>query len=194
MNEPMTLCEKPEATGHVWQPSRQQSAYRQLMTAFSYPGRVVPLTSGAESARMLVLTTLVDSACTLADPQRTLSQDALRRLGSRAVSVETAEFVLVDGQRLLEAAPRLGSLESPEQGATVVMRVSGFGAGGDLYLAGPGIQREQVLRVEGIDPGWWDRRSDWNSHFPLGVDFILVAAHEVAVLPRTTRILFKGAH
>jgi alpha-D-ribose 1-methylphosphonate 5-triphosphate synthase subunit PhnH len=194
MNEPMTLPEKPAAIGAVWQPSHQQSAFRQLMTAFSYPGRVVPLASGAESARMLVLSTLVDSACALADPQRTLSQDDLRRLGARPASVETAEFVLADGQHLLQATPRLGSLENPEQGATVVMRVTGFGVGAGLYLTGPGIQREQLLQVEGIDPCWWARRSDWNSHFPLGVDFILVAAREVAVLPRTTRMLFKGAH
>ena len=112
----------------------------------------------------------------------------------RASSVETANFVLADGNRLLEAAPRLGTLENPEQGATVVLRVSRFGEGTRLRLTGPGIQHEQVLQISGVNPGWWVQRTEWNGHFPLGVDLILVTEHEVAVLPRTTRINFKGVH
>lgn len=194
MSETLIPAAPASAALRIWQPSRQQTAFRQLMTAFSYPGRVVPLASGTESALMLVLATLVDSACALADPQHALSGDDLRRLGVRSASTETAEFVLADGNRLLEAAPRLGSLENPEQGATVVMRVSRFGEGAHLRLTGPGIQHEQVLQVSGIDPGWWKQRAEWNAHFPLGVDLILVSGHEVAVLPRTTHITFKGAH
>lgn len=194
MNETWMAAAPTEASWRIWQAPRQQTAFRQLMTAFSYPGRVVPLADGAESATMLVLATLVDSACALADPQHALSGDDLRRLGVRSASVEAAEFVLTDGNRLLETTPRLGSLENPEQGATVVMRVSRFGEGAQLQLTGPGIQHEQVLQVAGIDPGWWKQRAEWNAHFPLGVDLILVSGHEVAVLPRTTHINFKGAH
>lgn len=194
MNETGMAAAPAEAAWRIWQAPRQQTAFRQLMTAFSYPGRVVPLADGAESALLLVLTPLVDSACALADPLHALSSDDLRRLGVRSASVEAAEFVLADGNRLLEATPRLGSLENPEQGATVVMRVSRFGEGPHLRLTGPGIQHEQVLQVSGIDPGWWKQRSEWNAHFPLGVDLILVSGHEVAVLPRTTHINLKGAH
>jgi len=194
MNETGMAAAPAEAAWRIWQAPRQQTAFRQLMTAFSYPGRVVPLADGTESAPMLVLATLVDSACALADPQHALSGDDLRRLGVRSASVEAAEFVLADGNRLLEATPRLGSLENPEQGATVVMRVPRFGEGAHLRLTGPGIQQEQLLQVAGIDPGWWRQRAEWNAHFPLGVDLILVSGHEVAVLPRTTHINFKGAY
>lgn len=194
MNETLIDAAPADAALRIWQPPRQQTAFRQLMTAFSYPGRVVPLVGGAEWALMLVLATLVDSACALADPQHALSSDDLRRLGVRSASVEAAEFVLANGDRLLEATPRLGSLENPEQGATVVMRVDRFGEGAQLRLTGPGIQHEQVLQVAGIEPGWWKQRSEWNGHFPLGVDLILVSGREVAVLPRTTHINLKGAH
>ena len=194
MNEAGIATAPADAALRIWQPSRQQTAFRQLMTAFSYPGRVVPLAGDVESALMLVLATLVDSACALADPQHALFGDDLRRLGVRASSVETANFVLADGNRLLEAAPRLGTLENPEQGATVVLRVSRFGEGTRLRLTGPGIQHEQVLQISGVNPGWWVQRTEWNGHFPLGVDLILVTEHEVAVLPRTTRINFKGVH
>lgn len=194
MNEAGLAATPADAALRLWQPSRQQMAFRQLMSAFSYPGRVVSLAGGAESALMLVLATLVDSACALADPLHALSGDDQRRLGARAASVETADFVLADGKRVLEATPRLGSLENPEQGATVVLRVAAFGEGAHLRLTGPGIQHEQVLQVSGVDPGWWSQRAEWNGHFPLGVDLILVTDHEVAVLPRTTHINFKGAH
>lgn len=193
MNETLIPETEANAALRIWQPSRQQTAFRQLMTAFSYPGRLVPLADGGESALMLVLATLVDSACSVADPLHRLSGDDLRRLGARLASTETADFVLADGQRLLEAAPRLGSLENPEQGATVVLRVTAFGEGAQMRLTGPGIQHEQMLQVGGIDPGWWKQRAEWNGHFPLGVDLILVTKREVAVLPRTTHINFKGA-
>jgi len=194
MNEALIPALQAEAAWCIWQPSRQQAAFRQLMTAFSYPGRVVPLTSGAESAHMMVLATLSDSACALADPQRLLSSDDMRRLGVRAGSVETSEFVLTAGDSMLEVPPRLGSLENPEQGATVILQVSSLDAGAQLQLTGPGIASDQLLQVGGVDPNWWKQRSEWNGHFPLGVDLILVAKHEVAVLPRTTHITFKGAH
>lgn len=194
MNEALIDAAPADATLRIWQAPRQQTAFRQLMTAFSFPGRVVSLTSGAESALMLVLATLVDSACALADPQHALSDDDLRRLGVRSASVEAAEFVLADGKRLLESAPRLGSLENPEQGATVILRVTSFDEGAQIRLTGPGIQHEQVLQISGVDLGWWVQRTEWNGHFPLGVDLILVSELEVAVLPRTTRINFKGVH
>ncbi|HAU56640.1 MAG TPA: phosphonate C-P lyase system protein PhnH [Comamonadaceae bacterium] len=193
MNETLMAASPADAALRIWQPSRQQTAFRQLMTAFSYPGRVLPLASGTESALMLVLATLADSACALADPQHALSGDDLRRLGVRSASVEAAEFVLADGNRLLEAAPRLGSLENPEQGATVVLHIPRFGEGAHLWLTGPGIQHEQLLQVSGIDPAWWKQRAEWNGHFPLGVDLILVTEREVSVLPRTTHIHFEGA-
>lgn len=194
MSDTMNPAAATGAALRAWQPSRQQAAFRHLMNAFSYPGRVVSLADAGESALMLVLATLVDSACALADPLHALSGDELRRLGARSSSTETADFVLTDGQRLLEVTPRLGSLENPEQGATVVLRATAFGEGAQLHLAGPGIQHEQVLQVSGIDPAWWGQRAAWNGHFPLGVDLILVTEREVVVVPRTTRIDLKGTH
>lgn len=194
MNDALTPVAPAGSGRDVWQPPRQQQAFRRLMTAFSYPGRVLPLAAEGESALTLVLATLVDGACTLADPQRLLACDDLRRLGARQASVDSADFVLARGDRVLDAAPRLGSLENPERGATVVLRVGRLGEGTALSLQGPGIAGEQVLRVGGVDPAWWTLRAEWNSHFPLGVDLILVGEQAVTALPRTTRIALKGAH
>ncbi|CAM5539507.1 hypothetical protein TMEC54S_00030 [Thauera mechernichensis] len=194
MNETKAMAARHHAAGSVWLPARQQTAFRQLMTAFSYPGRVLPLAGDGESASMLVVATLIDGACSLADPNGQLAGDDLRRMGTRMGSVETADFVLASGMRVVNAPPRLGSLENPEQGATIVLAVAALGTGATLSLHGPGINGEQLLHVSGVDPAWWTQRAEWNTHFPLGVDFILVSQHAVAALPRTTRITLKGAH
>lgn len=189
-----TLTPPTAADAQAWQPARQQRVFRRLMTAFSYPGRVQNLDAAAGQALRLTLATLVDGACSLSDPQHQLAADDLRRLGARTASVACADFIVAQGRQALEATPRLGSLENPEHGATVVLAVAALGAGAALCLQGPGIDGEQMLHVSGVDPAWWTQRAEWNAHFPLGVDFILVSEHAIVALPRTTRIALKGAH
>jgi len=178
----------------IWNPSQQQQLFRRLMTAFSYPGRVQPLTGQTGQALRLTLATLLDGACGLSDVRQLLAADDLRRLGARLCSVETADFIVTPGHQMLEGTPRLGSLENPEQGATVVLAVADLGSGAALSLQGPGIDDRLLLQVSGVDPRWWRLRAEWNVNFPLGVDFILVGPHAVAALPRTTHITLKGGH
>ncbi|MGL1832288.1 phosphonate C-P lyase system protein PhnH [Rhodocyclaceae bacterium SMB388] len=179
------------ATLEAWHPSRQQKAFRTLMEAFSYPGRVCELTEAGDPARMLLLATLVDGACTLADAMAALSADDWRRLGARGATVEQAQFVLARGDAPLDDTPRLGTLECPEQGATVILQVADFDDGAKLTLDGPGVRATHTLRVAGVDPAWWQQRAEWNCQFPMGVDLILLAGHRIVALPRTTRIIFK---
>lgn len=178
----------------AWLPARQQQVFRRLMTAFSYPGLVQPLEGAEGDALRLILATLVDGACTLSNPHQLLAVDDLRRLGSRLCSTETADFIVAPGRQVMDGTPRLGSLENPEQGATVVLAVSALGTGASVSLQGPGINGEQLLHVGGVDPAWWTLRAEWNAHFPMGVDFILVSDNAIAALPRTTRITLKGKH
>ncbi|MBS3998055.1 MAG: phosphonate C-P lyase system protein PhnH [Hydrogenophaga sp.] len=178
----------------AWLPARQQQVFRRLMTAFSYPGRVQSLEGAEGNAMRLILGTLVDGACTLSDIHHLLERDDRRRLGARMCSLEVADFILAPGTQVLEGTPRLGSLENPEQGATVVLAVSALGTGVCLNLQGPGISGKQPLRVSGVDPAWWTQRAEWNAHFPMGVDFVLVSDNAVAALPRTTLVTMEGAH
>ncbi|MBB3330814.1 alpha-D-ribose 1-methylphosphonate 5-triphosphate synthase subunit PhnH [Halomonas campaniensis] len=194
MNDPMTLEAPRDVRMGVWQPPRQQRAFRGLLTAFSYPGRVVHLADDGESATLLLLATLTDGASRLADPERRLAEDDIRRLGVRSSAVESADFVLCGAAHPPQMTPRLGSLENPEQGATLIIQVPALEEGIELHLTGPGIQAEQTLRVAGVDPAWWRLRDEWNVHFPLGVDLILASERAVAVLPRTTRLTVEGVH
>lgn len=191
MNEQMNLVTADTAPLEDWQPSRQQKAFRTLMEAFSYPGRPLALTAPTEPARTLLLATLVDAACTLADTTDSLSDDDWRRLGPRRAGVDQAQFVLACGDAPLDDTPRLGTLECPEQGATVILQVADFDNGVTLSLDGPGIRATQTLRVAGVDPAWWLQRVEWNCQFPMGMDLILLAGHRIVALPRTTRITLK---
>jgi alpha-D-ribose 1-methylphosphonate 5-triphosphate synthase subunit PhnH len=176
----------------AWQPAHQQRVFRCLMNAFAYPGRVQALPGVPGQALRSVLATLVDGACCLADAHQLLSEDDRRRLGAQPCVLEQADFIVARGTQPLAHTPRLGTLEDPEQGATIVLTVAALGTGAVLTLQGPGIADAQTLRVSGVDPTWWTQRGAWNAHFPMGVDVILVSAEAVAALPRTTRISVEG--
>ncbi|MBE0509286.1 MAG: phosphonate C-P lyase system protein PhnH [Chromatiales bacterium] len=194
MNESIAMHANPKTSPSIWQAARQQKAFRQLMQAFAYPGRTLPLAEVGEDTTLLLLATLVDGGCRLADPQQQLNQDDLQRLGVTRSASDAADYLLCQGTRPLEAEPRLGTLENPEQGATIVLQVASLAQGSSLTLSGPGIRDRHHLQVSGVDPDWWIRREAWNAHFPLGVDMILVSEEAVIALPRTTTLRYtKGA-
>lgn len=176
-----------------WTPARQQAAFRQIMTCFSYPGRICTLETEAEHALPLLLATLVDREVSLADPHAVLGGDEHRRLGAKRCSTEKAQFIVLSGQYPPDFLPALGSLENPEQAATIIVIADSFTAGAQVYLSGPGIPDKSTVCIQGIDPDWWQKREQWNSGFPLGVDMIVVTERQVLGLPRTTRVTAKGA-
>jgi alpha-D-ribose 1-methylphosphonate 5-triphosphate synthase subunit PhnH len=192
----------PQAQGSdvlkPWQPLAQQAVFRQLMRAFSYPGKVEVLCQNAhdtqDAALPHVLATLLDAEVTLADPDNLLDADLLTLLEARVLVAERAQFIVARADRAPQFTPMLGSLESPEQGATVILRVACVGEGSTLHLSGPGVNGSANLQVRGLDPKWLAARSSWNAGFPLGVDMILVDGQRAVALPRTTRISCKGDH
>lgn len=178
-----------EATSHdlqAWVPQRQQGVFRQLMRAFSYPGRIETL--AGEAVLTQTLATLVDSEVTLADPQHLIDALTRQRLQTRMAGAERAQFIVADGSLPPAFEPSLGTLESPELGATILLQVAKLGEGAAWQLTGPGIAASQSLAIAGLDPAWIARRRCWNEGFPLGVDLLLIDRSRVLALPRTTSI------
>jgi alpha-D-ribose 1-methylphosphonate 5-triphosphate synthase subunit PhnH len=168
----------------------QQQNFRALMNAFAYPGRVQSLQSSG-SALEQVLATLIDGEVSLADPDGLLSPETLLRLEAQMAAPGQAGFVACLGSRQPSFQPRLGSLEAPEHGATLILQVQSFGNSGNamqLRLRGPGIASENSLWLEGLHPAWLQQRANWNAAFPMGIDFILVSQSQLVALPRTTQI------
>lgn len=172
----------------IWAPKAQQAIYRRLLAAFSYPGEVAEF--GADCPWQAVLATLCDDAATLADPGGMLDASTRAFLRCRESGVTDADFVLLRANEPPgDLSPRLGDLENPELGATLILVGEDLRAGPlRIVLAGPGIQAERELRVTGFHPGWLRRREEWNENFPKGVDLILCDARGMVALPRTTSV------
>ena len=176
----------------VWQPGMQQQIFRGLLDAFSYPGRITACADNNTPAWLAMLSALVDGEVTLADPQQLLSAEWWPRLEARRAATETANFILINGGDAPAFSPNLGTLEAPEAGATLLIRVASLhsdDAGEQrLQLSGPGIRHPLDIGVDGLHPAWVDARNEWVSNFPLGVEIVLCDAHRFVALPRTTHI------
>ena len=182
-------------TERVWQADTQQRVFRELVEAFSRPGRVRDLADGlaGTAAQRAVLATLMDGETTLADPHARLGAADWPLLQARRAPTETARYVVADGSRAPDFQPAPGTLESPESGATLLIEVAAVGSGPlALELAGPGIDGRCELRLDGLHPDWLRRRADWVAGFPLGVDILLADATRIVALPRTTRATSMG--
>ena len=187
-------------TENLWQADAQQHVFRELVESFSHPGKVQELAICNEfaSAHYAVLASLMDAETSLADPHALLSNTDWPLLQARQAATDNARFILVDGQRAPDFQPALGTLASPEFGATLLIKVDTLGRGPlAMTLTGPGIAQQRELCVAGLHVDWLQQRVNWVEEFPLGVDMILCAATGIATLPRTTRIsitaLSKGA-
>lgn len=182
------------STVSAWQPAVQQQVFRCLMHAFAYPGRVLPLPHrhAGEPALIRVLATLLDGEVGLADLDALIPEDARSRLEARTMAPEFAPFIIARAERTPDFLPSLGSLENPEHGATLILKVRALGVGASLRLTGPGICGQAEFAVQGLDPAWLAARAEWNVAFPTGVDLLLVDEAQIVALPRTTHIQTQG--
>lgn len=192
----------------VWLDVVQQQIFRQLLSCISFPGTIADLSNYLQGSNALigVLATLLDNTVTLHDAHgliehgdtRSVGANAYRRfISSPIVPVSEARFIIADGAIPADAdiVPNLGTLDSPEFGATVILQGEEIGSGElTLNLSGPGIssknQKPNQLLVKGFHQDWFIRRQQWVSDFPLGIDMVLVDNTKVVMIPRTTRVIF----
>jgi len=175
----------------IWQPEIQQSHYRILLDAMSHPGRRYSVTTQREEAPMAlaILATLLDAEVSLADPHGLLKNEDSFMLQAKSLGTDQADYILCDGSLIPDFEPKLGTLPSPDQSATLILVVDKIGQGNiNLKLEGPGIAENEKLAMSGIEPHWFSRREDWVCSFPLGVDFIVVDDTQIIAIPRTTKV------
>lgn len=179
-----------------WLPDAQQRAFRAVLDGFARPGTLVP--AQPPDAVLMFLSAVLDESVSLADPLGLVGTDARRLLLAPTAPEAQARFVLLDGRRPPDAGfqPALGTLESPELSATLVLTVDALSdapspadAAVVLQLQGPGVPGTRVLAVSGLHPDWLARRAVWVGAYPMGVDIVLAAPDAMVALPRTTRIV-----
>lgn len=181
-----------------WTPDAQQQAFRAVLDGFARPGTRVQ--AQEQGAALMFLSAVLDESVSLADPLGLVDRDARRMLLAPTAPAAQARFILLDGRTPPDAGfqPTLGTLESPELGATLVLTVDALGdaptpadAAVVLQLQGPGVPGTRVLSVTGLHTDWLARRAVWVGAYPLGVDIVLAAPDALVALPRTTRIAIE---
>lgn len=185
-----------------------QAVFRAVLQALSHPGRPVDAVHDAEvpavghPAAAVMLLALLDADCTLWLSPRLADSPAAAWLrfhtGCQCVTdLADARFAWVaEG----DALPALAALDAgtdtyPDQSATCIVEVRGFGAGDDatpLRMAGPGIRDEEILAVRGLPGGFVEQWADNGACFPRGVDVLLASPSQWVGLPRTTRVHVHG--
>lgn len=186
---------------NVWLAETQQVNFRMLLDAMSRPGECYTMNRTSKKnnlhmspekslpAFLAVLATLLDAEVTLADINQLLHSDEWPMLQAKPASAETADYIFCDGNRSPDFLPKLGTLLSPEQSATLVILVDEIGQGDtQLKLSGPGIAEITQLKINGLNNQWLTKRDEWVCSFPLGVDIIFVDSNQVVAIPRTTRL------
>ena len=185
----------------IWQDEIQQQIFRHLLSCTSLPGTIADLSVhlGESSVLIGVLATFLDNTVTLHDIDGLVSDGDRRFLNSPDAPLSEARFIVADGGISPEQdfSPSLGTLDSPEFGATVILKGQQVGSGElNLNLTGPGIPSQggkKKLSLNGFNQDWFVRRQELVSNFPLGIDLILVDAVRVTVIPRTTHAILDFA-
>ena len=186
-----------------------QRLFRKILTATSFPGRVVDL--GPEAGKIetgaAVNNALLGCAIALLDAEATFcawpreAREHERLISQltygRSVAPEDAEFqfVLADGGSASDAlrGAFIGTLEEPHRGATLFLEVEELRIEGPLLMEGPGIKGVTRIGVEGLDATWLAARAERCAEYPLGLDLYLVDhAGRLVGIPRTTRLRSGG--
>jgi alpha-D-ribose 1-methylphosphonate 5-triphosphate synthase subunit PhnH len=199
----MNVQKSPDSNGIL---HTIQSAYRLLLNAMSFPGSIVSLQkqtqsinyiSKSHSCVLLIGLMLLDaevSFCILSKQPEHISAMLKQLTYSRVVSLEEADYVFIlddasngDIQQAFTKSKN-GSLLSPHQSSTLIMRVPSISAEGNLQLTGPGIEHMRSIGIEGAKK-WLPLREKKNVEYPLGIDLIILdSLHDMVCLPRTTQI------
>ncbi|MDZ7761056.1 MAG: phosphonate C-P lyase system protein PhnH [Desulfovermiculus sp.] len=129
----------------------------------------------------------MDNTVSLHDATRGLSQREWNFLQARPEPAETAGFILASGADRPQFTPVVGSLESPENLATLIVAAACLGRGPmHITCTGPGIRDRHEFELRGLHSAWISARAKWNTWFPLGVDIYLVDHSRSALCPLTT--------
>ncbi len=175
----------------IWQPEYQQKIFRIILEAMSRPGSVQDLRAFVNGScpGKAVLATLLDAEVTLADPHGLLEDQDWPLMQAGQSDPSHADYIYCDGRKTLDVEPRIGSLSSPDESATLVIEIDSLvGKTLPLRLQGPGIEDQCDISMDGLNMHWLEMRNDWVSAFPLGVDILFVDKHNLIGLPRTTHL------
>ncbi|MBB5445574.1 MULTISPECIES: phosphonate C-P lyase system protein PhnH [unclassified Paraburkholderia] len=176
-----------------------QAVFRTLLDALSRPGTIGVIrdvlpelrNTPVEPAAFAALLTLCDYATPvwLAQPDPALAAALRFHTGAPLVDAPgNAAFVYAHDAHALPSLESFapGSAESPEQSATLLIRVDALTGGAAVTLSGPGIRDTETISPVGLPARFWQERAMLAPLFPCGIDCYLVCGARVIGLPRTS--------
>ena len=185
-----------------------QQAFRTLLNAMAYPGRVQRWPSAARAGLQpppgldlglaVALLALLDAETSLHLLGDAAQAEASLRFHTGVRFAQTAagaEFVAGPASALHEvvwSALHRGSDEVPQLGATLLLEVDSLHDGTVLALRGPGIRGSQVVSVRGLSPCFWAWRCGLHTLRPRGIELVLTCGDELVALPRSTQVVVVG--
>jgi alpha-D-ribose 1-methylphosphonate 5-triphosphate synthase subunit PhnH len=184
-----------------------QTTFRSVMDAMARPGSVqrIVAVSDAPAAMMrgtaAIALTLFDHDTPLwLDPRMSATSDVAKWLKFHTSAPVIADssicsFALIGDARALPALDRFafGTNEYPDRSATLILQVESLTQGPALELRGPGIDGTAILRASIQPPDLFERLAINAALFPRGIDVVLAADDAIAAIPRTARLVAKGA-
>lgn len=173
-----------------------QAGFAALMNAMARPGRIQDCAvlreppPGLDPASAAALLTLADSETLVWTDAQGEARDWIA-FHSGAPLVEDparAQFLLATRGMPPLAALDLGTDETPQDSATLILQVAALDDAAGWHLTGPGIEHEHRLAVTGLPADFAAQWAANRAQFPRGVDVVLCTRTRLAALPRTTRI------
>lgn len=174
-----------------------QQAFRGLMHALSYPGRVAPLPESRETPDGWP-PSLAAAALTLLDADAPVWLDAAAatadakgfirfHTGAPIVNdLAAARFVVaLAPERLDFDALAIGTDQYPDRSATLLLGLHALDGGAETVLRGPGIQTTAAIAPVGPLDAFWQAWARNQMLYPLGFDAFLFADASVLGLPRS---------
>ena len=174
-----------------------QSAFRAIMNAIAYPGRIerfrrpVAAPAGLSPAAATIALTLCDfeTPLWLDESAATEAAVAYLRFHSGAPIVDhagRARFCIIGGaaSALPLHAFHAGEDKYPDRSATLIIEAQSLTSGAPRRWRGPGIKGERVVGVGGMKDSFWDEWTLNQTLYPLGVDVFFACGEEIVGLPR----------
>lgn len=181
-----------------------QQAYRKVVEAFSFPGKVISLKEEADqcdyemqcdTATQVLMYMLLDADTNfhMVSNDPLLSHQFARLTYSNHVSCEEASFIFVTRDRYADLKDviqqaNVGTLLDPHKAATIIVECESIEEHGTWSFTGCGIQDVTKITIDGMKD-WYQIRQEKNVEYPLGIDMVLIDRQKnIVALPRTTQI------
>src|ERR1700738_5063676 len=184
-----------------------QSTFRSVMDAMARPGSVqrIQAVAGTPAAMMrgtaaIALTLFDHDTPVWLDSRMSETSDVAKWLKFHTSAPVIADssicsFALIGDPKGLAALDRFsfGSNEYPDRSTTLILQVESLTQGPAFQLRGPGIDGSALLRAAIQPLDLFERLAINATLFPRGIDVVLVHDDAIVAIPRTTRLVARGA-